>query len=100
MPTPTYYLSLHAALPILIVDRDPPVYAVLLWRVVAGGFVIRASVVPDDDVALAPFVAVFGIGLDHVALRSEEHTSELQSPMYLVCRLLLEKKKTTERLRP
>src|SRR5437879_10444068 len=28
--------------------------------------------------------------------RSEEHTSELQSPMYLVCRLLLEKKKTKE----
>src|SRR5437879_10527204 len=27
------------------------------------------------------------------ANRSEEHTSELQSPMYLVCRLLLEKKK-------
>src|SRR5437764_5855864 len=27
------------------------------------------------------------------AVRSEEHTSELQSPMYLVCRLLLEKKK-------
>src|ERR1017187_10865298 len=27
------------------------------------------------------------------ACRSEEHTSELQSPMYLVCRLLLEKKK-------
>src|SRR5437762_11406898 len=27
--------------------------------------------------------------------RSEEHTSELQSPMYLVCRLLLEKKKIT-----
>src|SRR5437764_3157588 len=26
------------------------------------------------------------------AARSEEHTSELQSPMYLVCRLLLEKK--------
>src|SRR5437763_6170186 len=26
-------------------------------------------------------------------LRSEEHTSELQSPMYLVCRLLLERKK-------
>ena len=34
-------------------------------------------------------------GPDHpdVAIRSEEHTSELQSPMYLVCRLLLEKKK-------
>src|SRR5437763_12854939 len=26
-----------------------------------------------------------------LAVRSEEHTSELQSPMYLVCRLLLEK---------
>src|SRR5437879_13457743 len=29
--------------------------------------------------------------------RSEEHTSELQSPMYLVCRLLLEKKKKTHK---
>src|SRR3712207_7506761 len=30
---------------------------------------------------------------DHIARRSEEHTSELQSRQYLVCRLLLEKKK-------
>src|SRR5437764_6200116 len=30
-------------------------------------------------------------------LRSEEHTSELQSPMYLVCRLLLEKKKKQQK---
>src|SRR5437879_11173373 len=29
-------------------------------------------------------------------VRSEEHTSELQSPMYLVCRLLLEKKKKNQ----
>src|SRR3712207_6909346 len=29
----------------------------------------------------------------HVVIRSEEHTSELQSRQYLVCRLLLEKKK-------
>src|SRR5690348_18020314 len=29
--------------------------------------------------------------------RSEEHTSELQSPVHLVCRLLLEKKKTNKR---
>src|SRR5205823_5171479 len=46
--------------------------------------------------------------LDHVgpmtrtatdaALRSEEHTSELQSLAYLVCRLLLEKKKTTQQI--
>src|SRR5258707_9544910 len=34
--------------------------------------------------------SVFG----RVSLRSEEHTSELQSRQYLVCRLLLEKKKT------
>src|SRR3712207_8714608 len=32
-------------------------------------------------------------GLAVVRLRSEEHTSELQSRQYLVCRLLLEKKK-------
>src|SRR5437879_9902816 len=32
--------------------------------------------------------------------RSEEHTSELQSPMYLVCRLLLEKKKHSDTLDP
>src|SRR5690348_17920702 len=31
--------------------------------------------------------------LDRFPLRSEEHTSELQSPVHLVCRLLLEKKK-------
>src|SRR5258708_34403854 len=31
-------------------------------------------------------------------VRSEEHTSELQSPDHLVCRLLLEKKKTTQKL--
>src|SRR5438876_7392034 len=44
-----------------------------------------------------------GSGRDHHILafsvwmaggRSEEHTSELQSPVHLVCRLLLEKKKT------
>src|SRR3712207_8641525 len=34
------------------------------------------------------------------ALRSEEHTSELQSRQYLVCRLLLEKKKTQITLIP
>src|SRR5436189_4025572 len=36
----------------------------------------------------------------HVPDRSEEHTSELQSTMYLVCRLLLEKKKTKQIVRP
>src|ERR1017187_10758255 len=33
-----------------------------------------------------------GLRTHSLASRSEEHTSELQSPMYLVCRLLLEKK--------
>src|SRR5690348_18225412 len=37
-------------------------------------------------------VAVPGLVQD---VRSEEHTSELQSPVHLVCRLLLEKKKRT-----
>src|SRR5437762_10147383 len=35
-----------------------------------------------------------------IAARSEEHTSELQSPMYLVCRLLLEKKKKSQNTQP
>src|SRR5687768_18291123 len=34
-----------------------------------------------------------GIDRDHDGTRSEEHTSELQSRLHLVCRLLLEKKK-------
>src|SRR3712207_8224584 len=33
-----------------------------------------------------------GVARDRAGLRSEEHTSELQSRQYLVCRLLLEKK--------
>src|SRR3712207_7238830 len=40
---------------------------------------------------VAPFVALAGMRPLRVA-RSEEHTSELQSRQYLVCRLLLEKK--------
>src|SRR5258708_25317959 len=36
------------------------------------------------------------IAWSHASFRSEEHTSELQSPDHLVCRLLLEKKKTTD----
>src|SRR5437879_6792862 len=41
---------------------------------------------PEEATSLADFRTMPGT-------RSEEHTSELQSPMYLVCRLLLEKKK-------
>src|SRR5437879_6741626 len=48
----------------------------------------------DFDFGLRrPVIFTFRLPQKH---RSEEHTSELQSPMYLVCRLLLEKKKTTK----
>src|SRR3712207_7553935 len=52
-----------------------------------------------DDAGVAGVVPLHGaLDLDVVAVvggeeRSEEHTSELQSRQYLVCRLLLEKKK-------
>src|SRR5205807_4821926 len=42
-----------------------------------------------------PRLARVGRARDRVLVRSEEHTSELQSPCNLVCRLLLEKKKTS-----
>src|SRR3989441_6690488 len=40
-----------------------------------------------------------GLDVSHIHLRSEEHTSELQSLAYLVCRLLLEKKKIENKYR-
>src|SRR5258707_10487293 len=56
--------------------------------------------VAESEGAGPPMVAIqvvdTGIGVkaeDQDKLRSEEHTSELQSRQYLVCRLLLEKKK-------
>src|SRR5437762_11210751 len=60
-----------------------------------------ASLAPPDDAVehhvyfgAPPAGGVVGLEAAHRDLRSEEHTSELQSPMYLVCRLLLEKKKS------
>src|SRR5437867_7238738 len=49
----------------------------------------KATVTPSSS-------AAGGITLRRRCCRSEEHTSELQSPYDLVCRLLLEKKKKTE----
>src|SRR5690348_18141416 len=49
-----------------------------------------------DDPRLAASNTVITIRAD--LLRSEEHTSELQSPVHLVCRLLLEKNKHIQRL--
>src|SRR5437764_2196139 len=54
-----------------------------------------AATVTISDTSPAVWFAAMGAGLVLV-WRSEEHTSELQSPMYLVCRLLLEKKKKTK----
>src|SRR3712207_8436414 len=57
---------------------------------------MRIGGMPDDLPPgwldeLEKFCAIFDPALDEY--RSEEHTSELQSRQYLVCRLLLEKKK-------
>src|SRR5256885_11604056 len=71
--TEIYTLSLHDALPISVVDdlaRD------LARREVDQGHPLS----PEE-------------GAEALVQRSEEHTSELQSPCNLVCRLLLEKKK-------
>src|SRR3712207_8237345 len=77
--TEIYTLSLHDALPILA-EHEPGV----LDRVVRA----RREVAADVDVEVQAPVA-----REQVEHRSEEHTSELQSRQYLVCRLLLEKKK-------
>src|SRR3989475_7451720 len=79
--TEIYTLSLHDALPILL-DRIsmPPK--------------IGAMAVPSEFSACARVRR-----LELVCSRSEEHTSELQSQSNLVCRLLLEKKKTAPHLR-
>src|SRR2546425_9625669 len=63
----------------------------------------RSKAVRDYDIDLVTVVthgrrglarALFGSTAEEI--RSEEHTSELQSLAYLVCRLLLEKKKNTQ----
>src|SRR3712207_96106 len=46
-------------------------------------------------VGATPFSLYVTASPEQIEYRSEEHTSELQSRQYLVCRLLLEKKKTT-----
>src|SRR2546430_9167449 len=71
--TEIYTLSLHDALPILGLGRCE------YGRIEVS----RSGRIRDRRVAVD----------DHLAERSEEHTSELQSQSNLVCRLLLEKKK-------
>src|SRR3712207_7811485 len=86
--TEIYTLSLHDALPISRVPAHIDTRPRAQRRDPAGQSAARA---PELDVVLGE-----PLGSDpvrHVHERSEEHTSELQSRQYLVCRLLLEKKK-------
>src|SRR3712207_7768990 len=67
----------------------------------AGAAPARPEVEDEDAPAVlaereAHVVDVFQLGREDF-VRSEEHTSELQSRQYLVCRLLLEKKKNNTR---
>src|SRR5438477_3108211 len=60
----------------------------------SGFGILRLDVFKDLNFAIAAFFNFVTSGLLFTAIRSEEHTSELQSHVNLVCRLLLEKKKT------
>src|SRR5689334_10995150 len=55
----------------------------------------KKVVITSREPSLGPVFGMKG-GAAGGGLRSEEHTSELQSQFHLVCRLLLEKKKKTE----
>src|SRR3989454_12686318 len=46
-----------------------------------------------SDLSVTEFSTLASLGIPMKVIRSEEHTSELQSPCNIVCRLLLEKKK-------
>src|SRR3712207_7993788 len=79
--TEIYTLSLHDALPILPVCRSRA----------------RRAAISSSGSGMAADRAVRSSQSASVSVRrSEEHTSELQSRQYLVCRLLLEKKKLDE----
>src|SRR5256885_12601011 len=64
--------------------------------VAVGGRMRERQLLRERLVAAVP--DEFQIGEDGQVSRSEEHTSELQSPCNLVCRLLLEKKKKRHRI--
>src|SRR3712207_6995883 len=93
--TEIYTLSLHDALPICP-HRLP--FAVRLAA--RGPERARADAVERALFADEGAVERDGLGRDAQGLlqRSEEHTSELQSRQYLVCRLLLEKKKKKDKI--
>src|SRR2546425_9736317 len=79
--------------------RSPSILPIILPVLLISSHTVVVSMTarPGLHVAmwsgLAPYTAIIG-NPNLALLRSEEHTSELQSLAYLVCRLLLEKKKT------
>src|SRR3712207_7180645 len=85
--TEIYTLSLHDALPILELLLDPQRPGVLQRGSGRGGLEVAGPAVDH------PPAGDIGQRRQRVGAqcRSEEHTSELQSRQYLVCRLLLEK---------
>src|SRR5260370_18219976 len=74
-------------------------YTTLFRSGVAQEIVLVTTVRPSGQTAQAAYAAAIGRiaqvtdAIRPMAARSEEHTSELQSHLNLVCRLLLEKKK-------
>src|SRR5437879_8683049 len=97
MPTVTYTLSLHDALPIsdLASQMLPKACfaALVSWRQQAWSLTTQ-STLPSSSFSHRNSTSSRG-RIGGFTFRSEEHTSELQSPMYLVCRLPPEKKKAT-----
>src|SRR3712207_9224234 len=86
--TEIYTLSLHDALPISTANSDPsPSPAMASSRPNFALLLADGAEAHEREVDQRRLVAHGG--------RSEEHTSELQSRQYLVCRLLLEKKNPT-----
>src|SRR3712207_8351790 len=89
--TEIYTLSLHDALPISGAPADLELARALLRRRKPLRLLGRDR---QGDRALRRALHLGRVDEAVVAVgRSEEHTSELQSRQYLVCRLLLEKKK-------
>src|SRR3712207_8679840 len=86
--TEIYTLSLHDALPIYA-ESLPETLATTVEDLRMSDGVIRNHYLPEVHDALEESDQQRDQG------RSEEHTSELQSRQYLVCRLLLEKNKVT-----
>src|SRR3712207_8465754 len=93
--TEIYTLSLHDALPILdaaAVQRVQDDRERAGERLALAGAHLGDRAVVQDHAADHLHVEVPHAHRALAGLRSEEHTSELQSRQYLVCRLLLEKK--------